>query len=148
MSGDGGSHEAALPPHIIEGRSHSDERGTVSFVNSVDLGRVDRFYTIRPSRAGVPRGWVGHRRDWKWFFAAAGEFRIAVVTPDDWQAPSHHLEVRWFALVADRPSVLEVPPGNATLIVQQQSDSVLLVLSSGTIEEAAADDYRFPPDTW
>ena len=60
-------------PEIIEGGVHTDARGTVSFVNDFEFTGVDRFYTIRSLKLGKVRGWVGHKRDHKWFTAITGE---------------------------------------------------------------------------
>jgi dTDP-4-dehydrorhamnose 3,5-epimerase len=136
------------PVRLIEGGLHRDERGEVRHVNTFDFQLVDRFYTICPARPNEVRGWVGHRRDWKWFHAVSGEFLLGVVQPDDWNNPSSHLAVQQFKLSADHPQVLEVPPGFATASLALKPGSALMIFSSGKIETAREDDYRFPPDRW
>ncbi len=135
-------------PHLIEGGRHADARGTVSFVNGFDFKGVDRFYIIRPSRPHEPRGWVGHRRERKWFFPVQGSVVVAVVKPDDWSKPSPRQVVERFILSAENPSVLAVPPGYATGSAGLSVGAALMVFSSGRVEDAQADDYRFPTETW
>lgn len=135
-------------PRLIDGGLHTDERGTVSFVNDFDFAGVDRFYAVRPSRANVPRGWVGHRREHKWFTAVKGDVLITVVRPDDWDSPSGDPAVSRFTLSERKPQVLHVPPGHATGSAGLTDGSILLIFSSGRIEDAADDDYRFPEDRW
>jgi dTDP-4-dehydrorhamnose 3,5-epimerase-like enzyme len=133
---------------IIDGSLHVDKRGTVCFVNDFNFKGVDRFYSIHAHRLRELRGWVGHQRDHKWFFAAHGTTLVAVVTPDRWDRPTENLSVNRFVLSAAKPQVLHVPPGHATASVNLSGEAILMVFSSGRIEDAATDDYRFAVDTW
>jgi dTDP-4-dehydrorhamnose 3,5-epimerase-like enzyme len=135
-------------PRLIEGGLHVDARGLVAHVNDFDLTGVERFYTIRSHRPYEPRGWVGHRRDQKWFSVVQGTVLIAVVEPDRWDEPSRALAVQRFVLSALKPQVLHVPAGYATGSVALSEDAILIVFSSGKIADAKTDDYRFPVDTW
>jgi len=137
-----------LRPRIIDGGLHVDARGVVSFVNDFDFKGVDRFYTIRAHRPQELRGWVGHQRDHKWFFAVQGATLIAVVKPDRWDCPSSGLPVERFVLSAAMPQVLHVPPGYATGSANLGADAILMVFSSGRIEDAKVDDHRFAVGTW
>ncbi len=141
--------EQAEPrPRIIEGGLHVDARGTVCFVNDFDFKGVDRFYTIRAHRVGELRGWVGHQRDHKWFFAVQGTTLIAVVKPDRWDLPASNLPVERFVLSSTKPQVLHVSCGYATGSVNLSADAVLMIFSSGRIVDAKTDDHRFAADTW
>jgi len=135
-------------PRLIEGGLHVDTRGSVVFVNDFDFGGVDRFYVVRSHKPYELRGWVGHRREQKWFFVVQGTSLIAVVRPDHWQLPTSDLTVERFTLSAAKPQILYVPPGHATGSTNLTGDAVLLVFSSGKIEDTKADDYRFPVSTW
>ena len=132
----------------IQGGQHSDARGSVSFVNGFDFKGVDRFYWIKADEANVQRGWVGHRRDQKWFTVVQGEVLIAVVRPDDWERPNPNLPVARYPLSASQPQVLHVPPGLATASINLNQQAVLMVFSSGKIEDAKSDDFRFPLNLW
>ncbi len=135
-------------PHLINGGLHVDARGSIAFVNDFDFQGVDRFYVVRSHRSHEPRGWMGHRREQKRFFVIQGTSLIAVVRPNEWQTPAGDLPVERFTLSAAKPQILSVPPGFATGSINLTADTILLVFSSGKIEEAKTDDYRFPVDTW
>ncbi|MEO9114055.1 MAG: hypothetical protein ABI387_15530 [Lacunisphaera sp.] len=138
----------SLPIRLIPGGMHRDARGALQHVNAFSFGRVDRFYSILPANPGEVRGWVGHRRDWKWFFATKGEFKLGAVRPRDWTHPAPDDAVDVFSLREESPCVLEVPPGHFTAACALELGSALLVFSSGGIEDSAGDDCRLPPDFW
>jgi dTDP-4-dehydrorhamnose 3,5-epimerase-like enzyme len=133
---------------IIQGGIFSDHRGSLRHANSFDLKLGDRFYTIHPARVGDIRGWVGHKRDWKWFFPVTGSFDIGVVAPDVWHAPDRNSKVFKYTLNAQTPCILELPPGYYFASRCLEEQSTLLVFSSGRIETASEDDYRLAPDYW
>lgn len=135
-------------PSVIPGGISSDERGVVCFVNDFDFKYVDRFYWVRAHQAKKPRGWVGHRREHKWFSAVAGTVLLFVVQPDTWVAPSSDLPVQRFTLSSTKPTVLHIPPGYATASLPLTEEAILLIFSSGKIENANEDNYRFPLSTW
>jgi hypothetical protein len=139
---------APPPVRAILGGIFRDVRGVVRHVNDFNFEKVDRFYTISPATPGEARGWVGHRRDWKWFFAVKGRFDVGIVRPMSWVNPSPEERVKSIRLDAEEPFVLEIPPGNFTASRALDSDSSLLVFSSGKIEEVAADDFRLPSEFW
>ena len=133
---------------IIEGGINVDVRGSVSFVNAFDFKDVDRAYIIRFHRTYMPRGWVGHQKENKWFWVMQGVVLIAVVRPDRWESPASNLPVERYVLSAQKPQVLHIPAGYATGSMNLTEHSILTVFSSGKIEEHLEDDYRFPEDTW
>ena len=133
---------------LITGGVHRDSRGEVRHVNGFDFSRVDRFYTLHPAQPGVVRGWVGHLRDWKWFSVSRGVIKIGVARPELWDPLSREAVLQTYVLSADAPAVLEIPPGHYTASVALETDSILTVFSSGTIEAAGSDDYRAPTDHW
>jgi len=140
------SNESKL--QLIEGGLHVDVRGIVAFVNDFNFKGVDRAYVIRCHRSHERRGWVGHQREQKWFWVIQGIALIAAVEPDDWDIPASNLPVERFVLSAAKPQVLHVPAGYATGSVNLSADTILMVFSSGKIEDAKMDDYRFSVDTW
>lgn len=134
--------------NLITGGIHTDMRGTVTFVNDFDFKGVDRFYTIRAHRPYELRGWRGHQIEQKWFTVVKGTILIAVVKPDDWTLPACNLPVERFVLSETTPSVLHVPAGYATASMALTDDSILVIFSSGSIEDTEKDDYLFPVNTW
>jgi dTDP-4-dehydrorhamnose 3,5-epimerase-like enzyme len=137
-------------PAILPGGVHVDTRGMVRHVNGFKLGTADRFYVITPTRTGEWRGWVGHRRDWKWFFNITGEMVICIAAVDELEGGGTPAVVR-VNLSEQESQLLEVPPGFATAIQARSLPASLLVLSTGRIEGASDDMLRFPigdPSCW
>jgi dTDP-4-dehydrorhamnose 3,5-epimerase-like enzyme len=135
-------------PKLIEGASHVDTRGSLDYFNDFEFGAVERFYIIRPRRPRAVRGWIGHRREHKWFTAVEGVVLVAVVRTSDWRLPEKDSPVLEFVLSAENPRILYVPPGNAMAIVGVSPHSTLVVFSSGAAGDSAADTFRFDPDQW
>ncbi len=133
---------------LIQGGTHTDERGTVSFVNDFSPKVADRFYTIRAAKTGVPRGWIGHRIEHKWFIAFSGKWLIAAVKPDNWETPSPSLPVQQLQLFAEKPSILHIPSGHACAMVMLTTGGILGVFSTGDPEQLAKDDWRYPIEIW
>ncbi len=130
-------------PVLLEGGRHQDARGTVRHVNDFNVASADRFYVISPAEAGEWRGWVGHRRDRKWFYAAAGDFVVCVAALEELEGLLPLRPTR-FRLSAGESRLLEVPTGFATAIQALVVGSSLLVFSTGRIEAAAEDMLRYP----
>lgn len=120
----------------------------MAFVNEFDFEDVDRFYYLRASTPFQPRGWVGHKIDKKYFTVIQGKALVSVVRPDDWDNASPNLPVERFTLSAENPQILCIPPGHATGSMMLTPDAILMIFSSGKIEDASRDDYRFPKDSW
>ena len=74
-------------PQIVPGGIHSDERGSISFVNGFSFTGVKRFYSISHSTTDIIRAWQGHQVESKWFFVASGSFKIVLVKIADWGQP-------------------------------------------------------------
>jgi dTDP-4-dehydrorhamnose 3,5-epimerase len=137
-----------MNPHLIQGGQHVDARGCVSFVNGFDFQGVDRFYWVQVGPTNVQRGWVGHQREHKWFSVISGQVLVAVVRPAHWQCPSRDLPVARYTLSAANPQVLHVPPGHATGSINLTPEAILMIFSTGKIEDAHNDDFRFPLEHW
>ena len=61
-----------MNPELIQGGTYTDARGGVRFCNDFDMSPVKRFYTIANSAEQPVRGWIGHKRETKWFFPLKG----------------------------------------------------------------------------
>jgi dTDP-4-dehydrorhamnose 3,5-epimerase len=143
-----GTKDKKMNVEEIIGGLYIDQRGIVSYVNEFDFKGVERFYTIRAHGQNETRGWIGHREEDKWFTPLQGTILIAVVVPDEWDDPSPGLEVKRYVLSHLKPTILHVPPGHVTASVMLTSDSLLGVFSSGKIEDAANDNWRFDIEKW
>lgn len=124
-------------PEYIKGGIHRDERGTLRFCNDFDLSAVKRFYTIANSGEQPVRGWIGHKRETKWFFPFKGTTTVIV-------APmSEPISSTRFNLSADAPAVLKIPGGN-WFCIEQHDGAEVMVFSDCKVGEFENDAFRRP----
>ena len=129
-------------PATCVGGQHTDARGTLRFCNDFDISEVRRFYTISNSREQPKRGWIGHKRETKWFFPLRGTTTILVDPFDDGRARIPDVpQPQRFVLSADEPAVLRVPPNNWFLI-EQNGTAEVQVFSNCKVGEFPNDDFR------
>ena len=131
-----------MKSELIVGGEHSDARGVLRFCNDFDMSAVRRFYTIANSAEQPVRGWIGHRRETKWFFPLKGKTTIAIEPMDCSRAETPKSGEEWF-LEADKPSVLKVEPGN-WFCIKQGGNAEVMVFSSCKVGEYENDDLRRP----
>ena len=135
-------------PGIISGAVHSDQRGTISFVNDFTFAGVKRFYSIQPADLAIIRAWQGHRQENKWFYVVSGSFKVVAVKIDNWENPSAECELFEYNLQADKPAILHIPGGYANGFKATQPDSCVMIFSDFTVEQSAVDDYRYDQSKW
>lgn len=137
-----------MKPQIIKGGTHTDNRGTLSFVNDFDLKEVRRFYTIHHSDTKIVRAWQGHENETKYFFVLNGSFVLAWVEIDDFDRPSDNLRAEHTILKASQPTAVYIPPGYANGLRALAPQSQIAIFSDMTIEESLQERYRYPPEKW
>lgn len=127
---------------LIQGGTYADDRGSLRFCNDFDMSAVKRFYTIANSAVCPVRGWIGHKKETKWFFPLNGKTTIALEPMDCSRAetPRRREEL---VLDADKPSVLKVEPGN-WFCIKQGGNSEVMVFSDCRVGEYENDDFRRP----
>lgn len=131
-----------MKPELIGGGVHADERGVLRFCNGFDMSAVRRFYTISNSAGQPVRGWIGHRRETKWFFPLKERTEILVEPMSEFNAESPGSgEAVKFELDATVPSVLKVPPGN-WFCIRQDGNAEVMVFSDCRLGEFENDDFR------
>tara|TARA_R110002124_G_scaffold170608_4_gene338200 strand:- start:8024 stop:8449 length:426 start_codon:yes stop_codon:yes gene_type:complete len=135
-------------PKIISGGIHSDERGSISFVNGFDFSEVKRFYNICHSTTEIIRAWQGHKEESKWFYVSSGSFKIVLVKIDDWALGIKANLPLEFHLDFSEPQILFIPGGYVNGFQATSPDSQLMVFSNFTMEESKNDDFRFEKDLW
>ena len=135
-------------PHLIPGALFTDARGALACVNALDLAEMRRFYVLTHPEITAIRGWNGHRQERKWMTCLRGRFAIGLVKLDSFTAPSPHLPAEIFRLEAAQPQTLAIPAGYANAIKALEPDSLLLVLSDKTLDEARDDNWKYPPTQW
>ena len=120
---------------LIQGGLHTDARGVLRFCNDFDMSAVKRFYTIANSSEQPLRGWIGHKKETKWFFPLRGR---TVIEVENFNRVDR---VERVEMDAESPCVLKVPPGNWFKIVQDGNAEVM-VFSDCKVGEFENDDFR------
>lgn len=133
---------------IVQGETHTDERGSISSLNAFRFQGVERVYFIHHPDPAVIRGWHGHKYEKKWFYCVKGGFTLAFVRPDDWEHPSPGLEAEIFELDESDSRILCVPEGYANCLKAKKKDSTLMVFSGKVLEEALEDSWRYDRSLW
>ena len=133
---------------VTAGKTFTDHRGSLRYVNEIDPGNFCRFYIITHPDTNVVRAWQGHKFEEKAFYVISGSFAIAVVQPKDFDVLSDNEIPEFFNLSEGNEQFLRVPGGCFTGIKALSSNASLLVLSSLTIDKSIADDFRQPVDRW
>ena len=130
-----------MNPVLIQGGCFADARGALRFCNDFDMSAVKRFYTIANSADQPVRGWIGHKKETKWFFPLKGKTEILV---ESFNAEVQGgREAESFVLKAEDPKVLKVPSGN-WFCIEQDDNAEVMVFSDCKIGEFEGDDFRRP----
>ena len=136
-------------PILINGGSHKDERGELSFINDFSLETVKRFYTITHPSTNVVRAWQGHKKQPRYFYVVSGVFWIACVNIDNWERPSPELKPEIFKIDSEaQNSVLYVPPGYANGIKAVKNNSKLISFCEDFLGETNGDEFRYDQNLW
>lgn len=135
-------------PIIIQGNSHKDHRGFISFVNGFDMSQIKRFYITTHTDTSVIRAWQGHQKEQRWFSAIVGSFKVVLVQPDNWDNPSHSLSVEVFELSANETSILHIPAGYIFGFKALEANSKLLIFADASVEESSNDTFKYNADLW
>ena len=127
-------------PQEIVGGTYADSRGVLRFCNDFDMSAVKRFYTIANSAEQPVRGWIGHKKETKWFFPLKGRTIIVV------ESFNHGIlgnGAEEFELNAEEPKVLKVEPEN-WFCIKQDGNAEVMVFSDCKVGEYENDDLRRP----
>ena len=133
-----------MTPTIIQGNSHKDQRGSLSYNNSFDASGIKRMYVIE-NNFGFIRRWQGHKIEQRWFSAIQGTFVIQLIKVDNWDNPNRHLKKITFELSDENLDILHIPAGYITSIKSLKEGEKLLVMSDYAFEEIN-DDYKYLSD--
>ena len=120
---------------LIKGGTHTDKRGKLEFINDFDLSQVKRFYKTTHFDIETIRAWQVHRIETKWFHCIKGSFEVKV-------ADLRTNEVKTFTLTDNKSEVLHIPKGNANGFRALDENSILMIFSDLSLEEAKKDNKR------
>ena len=137
-----------MKPHIIQGGTFSDHRGTLSYVNDFSFKDIERFYIISNSDTHPLRAWQGHKLDAKNFYCLSGSFRIHYVKIDNWENPSKDLAIETVILKVSESKILHIPAGYANAIESLELDSKLISFSTLPLSNVSEDDVRYDANYW
>lgn len=144
-----------MKPELIKGGIAVDDRGFLMFANDFDPVKenIRRVYIIRNINDKVVRGFHGHLNETKYISVLKGsaKFIIAEITQVETGVPgdfgwSLDGDLKEFVLSERSPAILKVPAGWANGMKSLEDDTVIIVFSDKTLEEAKNDDLRFQWD--
>ena len=138
---------SSMDPIFFESNSSSDERGTVSFTNDLNLQKAIRTYKVENSQLKTVRAWHGHKVEEKWVNVEQGEFLVCVVKVDDFTSPSKDSEIQTYKM-SPKDGFLYIPPNFANGAMNLTEDNAIRYYSSSTLEESLNDDFRFESNYW
>lgn len=135
-------------PVLYFGGRATDHRGSLTFVNGLDMSGVKRFYKVNNSSTSLVRAWHGHMLEAKYAYVSKGKLFMAFVKLTDPLKPSTKELVNTAILSADKPAVLYIPPAYAHGFRALEKDTEVIFFSTLSLEESLQDDYRFDPPYW
>jgi dTDP-4-dehydrorhamnose 3,5-epimerase-like enzyme len=129
-----------MQPKLIKGDIAVDDRGKLGFVNGFDFKDVKRFYMVENYVGTNIRGWHGHKKEGKYALVTKG-WAIFVAKPIK-REEGKELVITKFALSADKPEILFIPPGYYHAFQTRTQDTQIMFFSTATLEESKGDDIR------
>jgi dTDP-4-dehydrorhamnose 3,5-epimerase-like enzyme len=133
--------------HIAGGKAF-DDRGSLTFINDLDLSQFKRFYVVENHSKGFVRAWHGHKQEAKAVVVLHGSALVAAVKVDNWDSPSKDLKVERTVLSSEKPGALLIPAGYANGFMTLTEGAKVMFLSTSSLEESAGDDFRFEAKYW
>lgn len=135
-------------PCLIDLGFAIDDRGFLTFFNSLSDFDIKRFYIINNNQDNFIRAWHAHKNESKIFLCLDGSLQISLVKLDSFKKPSKNLKIENFFLEKSLNKILFIPGGYANGIKFFNYFSRVLVFSSSTLDESLNDDFRFKYDYW
>lgn len=132
----------------VAGGKAFDDRGSLTFINDLDLSQFKRFYIVENYAKGFVRAWHGHKKEAKAVVVVSGSALVAAVKVDNWESPSKNLKVERAVLSAEKPAALLIPAGYANGFMTLTESAKVMFLSTSSLEESAGDDFRFDARLW
>lgn len=132
----------------VAGGKAFDDRGSLTFINDLDLSQFKRFYIVENHAKGFVRAWHGHKKEAKAVVVVSGSALVAAVKVDNWELPSKDLKVERVVLSAEKPAALLIPAGYANGFMTLTESAKVMFLSTSSLEESTGDDFRFDARLW
>jgi len=125
-----------------------DDRGSVRFLNSLDLIQWKRFYIVENNSTGFIRAWHGHKYESKLMVVLSGSVLVGTLAINDFENPSKEEVPIRRVIHASANEALYIPAGNVNGFMSLTSETKVMFFSSSTLEQSKKDDYRFNWDYW
>lgn len=132
----------------VTGGRAVDDRGSLFFINDLDLSLFKRFYVVENHAQGFIRAWHGHKLEAKAVVVLSGSALVCAVRIDNWDSPSKDLPIERVVLSDQKPGALLIPAGYANGFMTLTPGAKVMFLSSSTLAESANDDFRFDARHW
>jgi len=132
-------------PYSQDLEIYDDDRGfLVPLTNQLIPEDIRRVYVVGNFSKGIIRGFHYHFKEIKMFYIIKGAAKFLAINPDD---PEEKYE---FVVTERKPKVVVIPPGYANGWVSLADDTLLVSMSSRTIDEIRSDndDLRYDPFEW
>ena len=132
-------------PYVIELEIYDDDRGfLVPLTNELSPENIRRVYVVGNFSKGIIRGFHYHFKEIKMFYIVKGAAKFIAINPDN---PNEKYE---FVITERKPKVVVIPPKYANGWVSLADNTLLVSMSSRTIDEIREDkdDVRYDPFKW
>lgn len=133
-------------PILYNGGISIDDRGKLGFIN-VPLD-IKRFYFVSNHCSHFIRAWHAHKLEAKYVTVVQGTALIKIIKIDNFENPSEDLNVEKFVLSAEKPQILYIPAGYANGWMNLTKNTIIMFLSTSTVEESKNDDFRYQYNKW
>ncbi len=132
-------------PYAIELEIYDDDRGfLVPLTNKLLPENIRRVYVVGNFSKGTIRGFHYHFKEIKMFYIIKGSAKFVAINPEN---PDEKYE---FVITERKPKVVVIPPKYANGWVSLADNTLLVSMSSRTIDEIREDndDIRYDAFKW
>lgn len=136
-----------MEPKLYSYQSNSDHRGSVSFVNNLNLEKIVRTYRVINKQIKTVRAWHGHKIEEKWISVEEGEFLVCAVKIDNFNNPNKDLEIYKYKITS-KDGILYIPNNFVNGAMNLTESNSIRYYSSLTLDESVKDDFRFDSKYW
>lgn len=132
-------------PTALDLEIYDDDRGfLVPLTNKLNPDLIRRVYVCGNFSKGVIRGFHYHFKEQKFFYIIKGAAKFVAINPEN------DNEKYEFVITERKPKLVIIPPKYANGWISLADETLLVSLSSRTIEEIRNDndDVRYDPFKW
>ncbi len=135
-------------PTLIKGDSSFDNRGSLSFINDLNLKDIKRYYLVKNYKSQMIRAWHAHKNEFKIIICIKGSFQVSAVRVTNFKNPSKEMKVYNFFINENKSECVFIPKKFANGLMSLEDKSELIIFSNVLLDKSLKDDYRFKYDYW